>query len=133
LKTVIPNDTALQFDIEEDLDILDLKQIKNNEINNNLTKTNDDSSSNNDTIRHYKNKLKQSESKVEELVEIVAKLRLIASDLLTKQPKLRKITANSSDSSNSDSDDEKEDSAYFKSYSNYSIHLEMLQVTVSNH
>ncbi len=53
------------IDIEEDLDTLEIQFDQNN----NLKK------SENDKIRHYKNKLVESESRVEELTEMVKKLR----------------------------------------------------------
>lgn len=58
------------LDVEEDLDTLELKQ---SEINNNVCMS--ELSNENDQIRYYKNKLQESESKVEELVEVVGKLR----------------------------------------------------------
>jgi hypothetical protein len=53
------------IDIEEDLDTLEIQFDQNN----NLKK------SENDKIRQYKNKLVESESRVEELTEMVKKLR----------------------------------------------------------
>jgi hypothetical protein len=58
------------LDVEEDLDTLELKQ---SEINNNVCMS--ELGNENDQIRYYKNKLQESESKVEELVEVVGKLR----------------------------------------------------------
>lgn len=90
MKTYLDDDAVLQFglwralrfnkfaefylyyhyfiDVDEDLDLLDLKP----EINNNQN----DKKNENDQIRFYKSKLEESESKVEELVDIVGKLRL---------------------------------------------------------
>jgi hypothetical protein len=65
LKTSIEDDPALQFDVEEDLEILELA-----EINNNLIKPADDS------VKNVQKKLREYEAKVEELEEIVFKLRL---------------------------------------------------------
>ena len=64
MKTSVEDDPALQFDVEEDLEILELT-----EINNNLIQPADDS------VKHLQKKLRESEAKVEELEEIVAKLR----------------------------------------------------------
>ena len=52
------------------------------------------------------------------------KIRKIASEFLTKaSPKARSNSSESSDSSEAE-----DDSVYVNSYSNYNIHLEMLQV-----
>ena len=62
----------INIDIEEDLDILEF----NVEINNNNSSNEKCSNkTENDAIRFYKNKLTEAESKVEELTEIVGKLR----------------------------------------------------------
>lgn len=113
MKTVVEDDPALQFDIEEDLDTLELKP--SSEPKCDKTET--------DLVNYYKKKLNESETKVEELVDVVTKLRKLANDLLSKSS-----TPTSSNLETSLVDDSKEeDSVYVNSYSNYSIHLEMLQ------
>lgn len=69
-------------------------------------------------------KLYESEAKNEELIEMVGKLKKLANNLLEKSSK-----PNDSSTDDSDSDSDDDDSVYVNSYSNYSIHLEMLQVT----
>ena len=70
LKTCMDDDAALQFDIDEDLDTLDFNAEINNNIENKLV-----SNEGQQSIKYYENKLKESESKIEELVELVDKLR----------------------------------------------------------
>lgn len=53
------------IDIEEDLDTLELQCDENNNVK----------KAENDLVRKYKNKLNESEAKVEELAEMVTKLR----------------------------------------------------------
>jgi hypothetical protein len=86
-----------------------------------------------DQIKFYKKKLQESESKIEELVELVDKLRNVASDLLNKS------TSTTSDDSIdpkaeeiSNSSNNTDDAFYANSYSSYTIHLEMLQVKSLN-
>ena len=55
-------------DVEEDLDMLQLKPI--GEANQNETQESD-------MVNYYKKKLAQSDSKVDELVDMVSKLRFI--------------------------------------------------------
>lgn len=108
--------------------MLDLKAT---EINNN-NPINSDEKSNLDQIKFYKKKLQESESKIEELVEMVDKLRNVASDLLNKSTST--TTTTSSDASDSKTEDilnssnNTDDAFYANSYSSYTIHLEMLQV-----
>jgi hypothetical protein len=99
-------------DIEEDLDLLNLNQ-----------KEHQKSDLNSGKIKFLEKRLVESESKNEELVEMVGKLKKMASNLLEKSLEKPRDTSDSS------SDDE-DDSVYVNSYSNYSIHLEMLQVIV---
>ncbi len=67
MKTSIEDDAALQIDIEEDLDVLEL--FSSDENNNLQLKAEQD------LIRHYKNKLNESNAKIDELTEVVGKLR----------------------------------------------------------
>jgi hypothetical protein len=99
-------------DIEEDLDLLNLNH-----------KEHQESDLNSGKIKFLEKRLVESESKNEELVEMVGKLKKMASNLLEKSLEKPRDTSDSS------SDDE-DDSVYVNSYSNYSIHLEMLQVIV---
>jgi hypothetical protein len=67
-------------------------------------------------VNMYESKLKNSESRIEELSEMVQKLRCFTSEMFEKaEPK-------------SAEDNGETEDPYFVSYSNYSIHLEMLQV-----
>lgn len=119
MKTSVEDDAALQFDIEEDLDTLELKFDENNNVNKKVE---------NDLVRQYKNKFHESNSKVEELTEIVGKLRNLASGLLNKTSSAKRMESCSESESSSDAESDKEDdSVYVNSYSNYNIHLEMLQ------
>ena len=70
MKTAIDDDPALQFDIEEDLDLLDLKQ----EINNNETKAHSEVKV---ISKMYENTIKEKDAKIEELLEVVSKLRYL--------------------------------------------------------
>ena len=80
----------------------------------------DDKAQNFQIVNMYENRLKNSESRIEELSEMVQKLRSFTSDIFEKvEPK------------SPETDDEFD--PYFVSYSNYSIHLEMLQVTMKIH
>ncbi len=121
MNTIVEDDAALQFDVEEDLDTLDLKCDGEN-----MARKEE-----NDLVRCYKNKLAESEAKVEKLSEVVAKLRNLATGLLTKSPAGAPLRSRSdSERSNKSSGSEDDDSHYIASYANYSIHLEMLQVDV---
>ena len=87
-----------------------------------------------ETIRCLKLKLKESNSRVEELTDVADRLRAMANNLLVKSNKKKKSTSGSSGDESSDnssgSSSGDEDKVYKDSYSNYSIHLEMLQDTV---
>lgn len=65
MKTVVEDDAALQFDVEEDLDTLEIEFDQNNNVK----------KAENETMRLYKKKIAESESKVGELTEMVKKLR----------------------------------------------------------
>ncbi|CAF0811547.1 unnamed protein product [Brachionus calyciflorus] len=114
MKTILEDDPALQFDVEEDLDLLDF----GTEINNNETKQ---VSELQNIKKMYQNTIKEKDSKIEELMELVNKLRNVATNLLNHKETRR----NSESGSETESDND--DSVYVNSYSNYSIHLEMLQ------
>ncbi len=121
MNTVIEDDAALQFDVEEDLDTLELKCDVNN-----VARMEE-----NDLVRGYRNRLAESEAKVEQLTDVVAKLRNLATGLLTKTPSGMPVRDRSdSESSKKSSGSEDDDSHYIASYANYNIHLEMLQVDV---
>jgi len=104
-KTVIEDDPLLQFDVEEDLDTLDLSDEVEDETF--------------EIVRFYEGKLKNADAKIENLNELVSKLRTYASDVLDNSKPVRQAT--------DDGLDEHEDVPYASSYSNYGIHLEMLQ------
>lgn len=128
MKTVIENDAALQFDVEEDLDLLESKLNTTNGTNGHAN----GSSHENESVRVYKAKLKESQAKIEELTEIVEKLRAFGNNLLNMSNPAGepKSGVNGGKPDDLPSVVEEEDSAYVNSYSNYSIHLEMLQDTV---
>lgn len=74
MKTVVEDDPALQFDIEEDLDLLDSIF----EINNSNQK---DSNEMETIIKKYEREIKNKNSKIEELVDMVEKFRFIISKI----------------------------------------------------
>lgn len=70
MKTVVEDDPVLQFDIEEDLDLLDSFF----EINNNCQ---NDCNQMETNMKKYEKIIKEKNSKIEELEEMVDKLRYL--------------------------------------------------------
>ena len=99
----------------------------------NTNGTNGHNNHESESVRVYKAKLKESEAKIEELTEIVEKLRAFGSNLLN----LNQASEPKNDVTNGEKPDDmpsvEDDAAYVNSYSNYSIHLEMLQVIWHQH
>ncbi|CAF1155315.1 unnamed protein product [Adineta ricciae] len=104
-ETVIDDDPALQFDIEEDLNQLgDLS----------ITTTNG----------HDHDELKQANERIRQLEDMVETLKSMTSRFLDDQPS--KVTT----SVKTKNQDDVQDEGYFATYNHYDIHKEMLQDTV---
>lgn len=70
MKTIVEDDPALQFDVEEDLDLLDSAY----EINNNIGS---ESTEIHSVLKKYEKIIKEKDNKIEELIEMVDKFRYL--------------------------------------------------------
>lgn len=70
MKTIVEDDPALQFDVEEDLDLLDSAY----EINNNIGS---ESTEMHSVLKKYEKIIKEKDNKIEELIEMVDKFRYL--------------------------------------------------------
>ncbi|UJR23307.1 hypothetical protein I4U23_026322 [Adineta vaga] len=104
-ETVIDNDPALQFDIEEDLNQLGELTIVTN--------------------GQDKDELKKAKERIRQLEEMVATLKSMTSRLLDDQSSNDTTTKPKMKTQNDVQDD-----GYFATYNHYDIHKEMLQDTV---
>lgn len=104
-ETVIDNDPALQFDIEDDLNQLgDLQISEKSDENSQLTQANE---------------------RIRQLEEMIDTLKSMTSRLLDDHSSKSTTTT-----SNSKTKDDIQDDGYFATYNHYDIHKEMLQDTV---
>ncbi|CAF0898977.1 unnamed protein product [Adineta steineri] len=105
-ETVIENDPALQFDIEEDL----------NQLGDLAISSTDDQEN---------NQLKKANERIRQLEEMVDTLKSMTSRLLDDQS-----TGATTTTSKAQTKDDIQDNGYFATYNHYDIHKDMLQDTV---